>query len=199
MGRCSRRWSNEAMSLPWLQLDTLRHFYSRRVGPGTLLLAGPRRKAATGVIEHLKGVEGLQMKFCGYFYWWVIEGNETEIKAATRLIRDSLRPWRLPDLWLEAARAEGGRGLPGRWFRTSADGYICQMPRDESLVRIILNAQVEFGDDAHLEWSASGFEWVLRRKALHRRIRATLNAHGFRPKSPVFSVLNAGTQGRSLG
>lgn len=181
------------MSLPWLRLDTLPHFYSKRLAAGCLVLAGPRRKAATEVIRYLKQVEGLQLRFCGYFLWWLIEGDEREVEMARRIIRDALKPWRMPDAWLHAAEVESRRGLPGRIFRTTPDGYFCQMPRDDALVRTINNAQLEFGDDAHLEWTSKGFEWVLRRKALHRRIRATLQAHGFRPKSPVFPLLRAGT------
>ena len=177
------------MSPPWLTLETLPHFYVRRPAADCLILAGPRRKAAAELVDALRGIEGLRASFCGYLLWWMFRGGEREVTLAHQAIELSLRPWRLPDAWMRAAVAEADQACTQRSYKTTPDGYRAWMPRDANLIQAIRDAQIEFGDDAHLEWSASGFDWILRRKALHRRARAMLGIHGFRARSPVLSAL----------
>ncbi len=154
-------------------------------GWSAALLLGPRTRAVMSCVQAMQSVGAAS--FCWYTKaWYFAPGADRDAWRRTlTVVYGILSPAPLPQPWVDWYRQQQRDSEPGHLVRGTADGYVLKLPAASRSLNALVRLAEECGDASHVEWTATGCEWLARRTQVHRRLRATLQGHGFMVQSPA--------------
>lgn len=154
--------------------------WALRSSPTAFVWLGPRTDSLVRAMRACAGMEGVKAKFCGYLRMWIVTGNEpSTVMNVFNVLSFLLSPRPMPAGWLDQLPGLVSVDDPSNKFFCTPDGYVALMKKDAPEVFLLHRLIEGMGDDAVIDWNASGCEIVLRKNSLHRQVRAWFTANGF--------------------